>query len=72
MKYLNEAKALVSEMFREDWMNDDEWVEFTTAVFAITGLTYEQLAKNIEDGVEKGYSIEEQISVLKTHLKNNE
>lgn len=71
MKYLKEVDRLLKELFREDWMNDEDWIEFLEEVERTSGITRERLSIDIESGVNNGYPFETQIQMLKENLMYN-
>jgi hypothetical protein len=71
MKYLKEVDRLLKELFREDWMNDGDWIEFLEEVERTSGITRERLSIDIESGVNNGYPFETQIQMLKENLMYN-
>jgi predicted transcriptional regulator len=71
MKYLKEVDRLLEELFREDWMNDDDWNNFLEEVERTSGITIERLSSDIEIGVNNGYSFDTQIQMLKENLMYN-
>lgn len=50
-------------------MSEEEYDEFITLLREKKGWSYEQMAKDLETGVNNGYSIEFQASLLKAYVK---
>lgn len=64
MKHENEINKLLSDLFREKWMDDDDWSEMLSEVFRKSGLSIERLSIDIEIGIKNGYSVEQQIEKI--------
>jgi hypothetical protein len=69
MKYEEEANNILNELFRESWMDDDDWDGFINDLFKLTGLSVDKLSEQLEQGVNNGYSVEKQIEILKLLFK---
>ena len=64
-QYLAPAQALFAELFREFWMDDDDYKEFETLVLKQTGQSYESMARAIAQGVANGYPLEVQLAATR-------
>ena len=71
MNYLEEVDRLLKDLFREDWMDDEDWIGFLEEVERTSGITPERLSSDIETGVNNGYPFETQIQMLKENLMYN-
>jgi len=71
MNYLEEVDRLLKDLFREDWMDDEDWIGFLEEVERTSGITPERLSSDIEAGVNNGYPFEKQIQMLKENLMYN-
>lgn len=60
LDYVDAAKAMVLEVFREDWMDDDEWNQMENAILQI--MSYEKMSDDIATGVANGHPVEEQVA----------
>lgn len=68
MKHEAEIDKLLQELVY-DKNSEMEYEEFIDIVFKSTGITKQKLSDNIEEGIKNGYSVEEQIKVIKSILK---
>jgi uncharacterized protein YqgQ len=74
-KYEIEIDELLTELFREEWMDKEDWAQFRRTIFTKSGITYDELEASLEEGVEKGHTLKQQIIILKKqfqHLKDSE
>ncbi|NGZ17530.1 hypothetical protein G6Z94_09255 [Vibrio aestuarianus] len=62
----------VFEIMFESWMNDDEKREFIDLVLQRAGITLSELDESIEEGVKNGYSVEEQLAVVRLLMHGSE
>lgn len=69
MNYLTEAKELIFDLFFEDWMDNNDWIQFQDEFLETTNLTYEKISEDIEIGVNNGYSVEQQKELIEKALK---
>lgn len=65
MNYTEEAQKALEAIFREKWMNDEDWSEYLIEIQKTPNFSIEEQAKALEEGVKKGLSIEYQIAVSK-------
>lgn len=68
MRYFKEIESMLVELFREKWMDDSDWEEFKVELQK-QGVNYETMNKQLEKGVENGYSIDFQINSCKQILQ---
>lgn len=61
------TEQLLSEIFRKDWMDDNDWNDMMSAIKQ-QGLI-SQLENSLEVGVRNGYSVEQQIEIAKLMYK---
>ena len=71
VKYHQQINTMLKDIFYEDWMDEQDWAEFLEEVQSVTGIGFEKLSKDIEEGVKNGYSVETQMKLIKQVLKNN-
>ena len=64
MKYQKEIDQIFSNAFREDWMIDEDWHEIELELYNKIGETKQSISDKIQIGVDKGYSIEQQINII--------
>ncbi|MCK9574813.1 MAG: hypothetical protein WC979_02830 [Candidatus Pacearchaeota archaeon] len=67
MKYEKEIKKLLSDVFRESWMNESDWQEFLSDDRIIVRMN--NISKDIEEGIKNGYTVDEQIAIVKFIFK---
>jgi DNA helicase IV len=53
----------------EDWMSEEDKIEFKKEVYTQGRVNDEVLNNNIKEGVSKGYSVEYQMNLVKILLK---
>jgi len=63
----DEAIKQFFELFFEDWMSNEDKQEFIVGILDEMGITLEEFDRNIEIGLQNGYSVEQQIELCK-HL----
>jgi hypothetical protein len=69
MKYETEIDNLLKELFyQESWMNDEDYKKVIDLTFKIMGITKQKLSDDIEIGVKNGYTVKQQIELLKRVL----
>jgi hypothetical protein len=69
VKYENEIDALLKDLlYDERWMDDEDYKEVIEETFKIIGITKQKLSDDIEIGVKNGYTVEQQIVLLKRVL----
>ena len=61
------TEQLLSEIFRKNWMDDNDWNDMMSAIKQ-QGLI-SQLENSLEVGVRNGYSVEQQIEIAKLMYK---
>lgn len=72
MKYENEINEMLNTAIsKERWMTDAEYKELIDEVFKRMGITKQKLSDDIEIGVKNGYTVEQQISVMKLILNDS-
>lgn len=69
MKYLIEAEKILKDLFYGNWMDEEDWKSFLIELEMKTGVTLSSLSNNIENGVDNGYSLENQITIIKRSFK---
>lgn len=69
MKYENEINEIINTVFsKESWMTDKEHQEIIEETFKQMGINKQKLSDDIEIGIKNGYTIEQQIDLLKRVL----
>jgi len=61
------TEEILLEVYREDWMSDDQW-DTAMMLFEKTGVISD-LEKAIKIGIRDGYSLDQQIKILKSMMK---
>lgn len=64
-KYEKEIEELLSDIFREDWMQKEDWAQFRRTIFTKSGITYDELEKSLDKGLEQGFTIKQQLIILR-------
>lgn len=72
MKYEKEIDKLLEELFRADWMSDEDYSNFVKEVLSQTGISKQLLSEQMELGVMNGFDIETQIEAVKKAVKSEE
>ena len=69
IKYENEIDALLRDfLYDESWMDDEDYKEVIETTFETMGITKQKISDDIEIGVKNGYTVEQQIILLKRVL----
>jgi len=74
-KYEKEIEELLSDIFREDWMQKEDWQQFRRTIFTKSGITYDDLEESLDKGLEKGFTLKQQLIILRKQfgdLKNSQ
>ena len=69
MKHEKEIDALLEELFRSEWMTDEDYSMFLKEVFKQTGISKQTLSEQIELGEINGFSVETQLSAVREAIK---
>jgi hypothetical protein len=66
MKFEKEINDLLNQLIpKEGWMNDLEHEKIVEMTFKTMGITKQKLSDDLEVGVKNGYTVEQQIALLK-------
>jgi hypothetical protein len=69
MKHETEIDNLLKELlYYESWMDDEDYKEVIDLTFKTMGITKQKLSDDIEIGIKNGYTVEQQIDLLKRVL----
>jgi hypothetical protein len=69
MKHKIEIDNLLKELLHdESWMDDEDYKEVIDLTFKTMGITKQKLSDDIEIGVKNGYTVEQQIDLLRQVL----
>lgn len=69
MKHETEIDNLLKELlYDESWMDDKDYKEVIDLTFKTMGITKQKLSDDIETGVKNGYTVKQQIELLKRVL----
>lgn len=69
MKYETEIDNLLKELlYDESWMDDEDYKEVIDLTFKTMGITKQKLSDDIEIGIKNGYTVKQQIDLLKRGL----
>jgi len=55
-------------LYDESWMDDEDYKEVIDLTFKTMGITKHKLSDYIEIGIKKGYTVKQQIDLLKRVL----
>ena len=70
MKYETEINEILNTAFpKESWMTDEDYQEIIEETFKQMGINKQKLSDDIEVGVKNGYTVEQQIDLLKRVFK---
>ena len=71
MKYETEINEILNTAFpKESWMTDEDYQEIIEETFKQMGINKQKLSDDIEVGVKNGYTVEQQIDLLKRVFKH--
>ena len=68
MKYEKEIDQLLHDLFYDDWMRDDDYNQIISEILKEANTSKQELSGQLEIGLENGYSIDNQIKLLKASL----
>ena len=69
MKHETEIDRLLKELlYDESWMDDEDYKELIYLTFRTMGITKQKLSDDIEIGIKNGYTVKQQIDLLKRFL----
>lgn len=60
---------ILTRIFREDWMDDDDFSEFTDEVMDLAG-GWGKLYKDIQVGIDNGLTVEQQFAICEKIIIN--
>jgi DNA repair exonuclease SbcCD ATPase subunit len=69
MKHEKEIDALLEELFRSEWMTDEDYSVFLKEVFKQTGISKQTLSEQIELGEINGFGVETQLEAVRRAVK---
>lgn len=64
VKYEAEILTILSDLFRQKYMTDKDWGMYLS-IFSMAGLDFQKLSDAIQQGVDNGHPLEEQLTVIK-------
>lgn len=70
MKYKTEIDKLLKDLLYEDWMSEDTYQDMIKLTFEKMDITKQKLSDDIEIGVKNGYTVNQQIKLIKHFLLN--
>lgn len=69
MKHETKIDNLLKELlYDESWMDDEDYKEVIDLTFKTMGITKQKLSDDIEIGIKNGYTVKQQIDLLKRVL----
>ncbi len=68
-QYIPPLQELVRTQLKEDWMDEEDWVLYEGEILQQVGLSYNQMAREVAQGVEAGYPVSLQLSLVRDALK---
>ncbi len=63
-----DAMMSIFEDLYEEWMNEEDKLEFVSELIKESGLSFSKLHSDIEIGLNNGYTIEQQVKIAKMIL----
>ena len=69
MKHEKEIDQILKDILFKDWMDDEDYKEVIDITFKAMGITKQKLCDDLEIGIKNGYSLEQQLNILKQVLK---
>jgi|GEM_PF-2431175 len=72
IKYEKEIREFYSDIFKSEYLSDEEWEEALNEVFNTPGYSIEEISQRIEVGVKNGYSLGFQFNLVKLLLGDDE
>ncbi len=69
LKYSKEIDEILEDVFRAKWMSDDEYKELYDELIVKQPKVKAELSKAIDQGIENGYGLEEQLDITRLVLK---
>jgi hypothetical protein len=71
IKHEKEIDSLMRELFYDErFVTEDDYQEIIEETFATMGITKQQMSDEIEVGIGNGYSVGQQIEIIKNVLKS--
>ena len=67
MKHEKKIDKLLEDIFRQDWMDDEYYNTCLELIFKYE-ITKQKLSDHIETGISNGYTLEEQLRIVKKYL----
>ena len=61
-----EINSLLACVWRESWMDDADWSAFCAKIYAKPGFSVKKIQEDFRQGVENGYSVDQQIQICKS------
>lgn len=62
-RYRERLSTIIEKIFREDWMDDNDFNQFLTIAVDHMG-GWDKLDKEVEMGVANGYSVDNQLELI--------
>ena len=70
MKHEKEIDSILRELLYESWMSEKDYLEVLDMSLKMIDTTKQSLSNDIETGVKNGYSVGQQMEMLKQILSN--
>lgn len=70
MNYEEKIDNLLEMMLKEDWMDTQDWNETLETLYYY--FPKEHLIKQLKEGEDNGYSIEQQLEIIKNIFRNGD
>lgn len=59
------ADQILRAAFHEDWMNENDWMDLKSLLYADTNVSDDKIYEVMRQGEEKGYDFEGQIRLIR-------
>lgn len=72
VKHEKEILAFLRELlYDEEWMSEEEYQDLVEETYRTTGITQQEFSDNLEEGIKKGHTIEQQLELVRKNLNIN-
>ncbi len=68
MKHEKEINRLLHDLFYDEWMSDSEYEQIVNQILKAANTSKQDLSRQLQIGLDSGYSIENQIKLVKATL----
>lgn len=68
VKYYDEIIEFLQSIYRQDWMDEDDWKMFLDECVQKGIISIEKLSIDLETGIKNGYSLKKQFEITRNLL----